>query len=134
MASKAAPSVRKLYRELLSYASNEGQRAEVRSGFRSALENGETIESRLKAAQDKLAFLRISSVMPRRKTAGESSGKWIYKNGERLENVGGTIRDAAGRVVSSYDGSNLDPESVSRHRKNLKRAGFVNNLHAKGFF
>ena len=131
----AAPSVRKMYRELLLYAANETQRGEVRSAFRKTLGNGETVASRIKAAQDKLAFLRISSAKPKRKnTSNGTSGKWIYKNGERLENVGGTLRDASGRVVSSYDGSNLDPESVSRHRKNLKRAGFVNNQHAKGFF
>jgi hypothetical protein len=94
----------------------------------------------LKQAEDRLSFLRISSVKPRRKVglaaaAASASGKWVYKDGQRLEDVGGgTLRDDTGRVISSYNGANLDPDSVSRHRKNLKRAGFVNNLHAKGFF
>jgi hypothetical protein len=127
--------IRKVYRDLLAYAANEGQRAEVRSSFKRPLGYGETVQSRLKAAEDRLSFLRISSVKPFRKARGSNaSGKWIYKDGQRLENVSGTIRDAMGRVVSSYDGANLDPESVSRHQKSLKRAGFVNNLHAKGFF
>jgi hypothetical protein len=130
--------IRKAYRELLAYAANQGQRVEVRSAFKRPLGESETVQSRLQLAEDRLSFLRISSVKPRRKVggtaAGSASGKWVYKDGQRLENVNGTFRDASGRVVSPYDGANLDPESVSRHRKNLKRAGFVNNLHAKGFF
>ena len=50
------------------------------------------------------------------KPRGEA-GTWVYKDGERLTNVGGTIRDADGRVVSGYDGKNLDPEAVKRHKQ-----------------
>jgi hypothetical protein len=132
--------IRKVYRDILAYASNVGQRAEARTAFKRPLGESETLASRLKQAEDRLSFLRISSVKPRRKVglaaaAASASGKWVYKDGQRLEDVGGgTLRDDTGRVISSYNGANLDPDSVSRHRKNLKRAGFVNNLHAKGFF
>jgi hypothetical protein len=65
---------------------------------------------------------------------GGGGGRWVYKDGERLAVEHGTIRDSKGRVVSNWDGNNLDPESVKRHRQQLKRAGFVNNQHAKGIF
>jgi hypothetical protein len=64
----------------------------------------------------------------------------VYRDGQRLDATAGggaaaTLRDAGGRrVVSSFDGKNLDPESVKRHRQQLKRAGFVDNAHAKGVF
>ena len=70
---------------------------------------------------------------------------------------GGRPRSRKGNVVSNWDGSNLDPESVSRHKhqvrasraapalristradhrraraEQLGRVGFQNNAHAKG--
>jgi hypothetical protein len=66
---------------------------------------------------------------------------FVYKDGQRYEvgasTVDGevTLRDnAGGRVHTNWDGKNLDPDSVRRHKQQLKRAGFVNNLHAKGIF
>ena len=35
---------------------------------------------------------------------------------------------------SNWDGSNMDPDSVARHNRSLRRAGFRDNAHAKGFF
>ena len=35
-------------------------------------------------------------------------------------------------VISNWDGSNLDPDSVSRHNHHLDRLGYQNNAHAKG--
>ena len=59
----------------------------------------------------------------------------MYKDGQRLESdATGTLRDAKGRVVSNWDGKNLDPCSVKIHKQQLHRAGFVNNHHAKGVF
>ena len=37
-------------------------------------------------------------------------------------------------AFTNWDGSNLDPDSVSRHYHSLNRAGFRDNAHAKGFF
>ncbi len=104
---------------------------ELRQGFRIPLEQGESLDSRLQVAEDRLSFLRM--ITPKERPSNQS-GKWVYKNGERLENQDGTLRDSNGRVVSNWDGKNLDPDSVRRHNYQLKRAGFVNNSHAKGFF
>ena len=106
---------------------------ELRSKFKSPLTAQETLESRLHEAESRLAFLRMAS--PKIKPRGQSSTHlWVYRDGERLSNVNGTLRDSKGRVVSNWDGSNLDPESVKRHKQQLNRAGFVNNFHAKGVF
>ena len=157
-----AAAVRNVYRELVHIAKQQHQSQtksstnnnevlqEIRAKFRRPVaattsEGGETAETRLKQAHDRLSFLRISSVKvtPRRVIGSSSSGsetssgttRWVYRDGQKLEHVAGTLRDAAtGRVISPYDGKNLDPESVTRHRKSLKRAGFVNNSHAKGIF
>lgn len=104
---------------------------ELRQSFRRPLAEGESLDARLKAADDRMSFLRM--VTPKERPSSQG-GKWVYKDGERLENQGGTLRDSNGRVVSNWDGKNLDPESVKRHNYQLKRAGFVNNAHAKGFF
>jgi len=134
----AAAAVRHVYRELLYMAKQQqpkgaasGALKDMRSKFREPLAADQTVESRLKDAEKRLSFLRITTtkVKPR-----GQAGRWVYKDGQRLENVNGTLRDDKGRVHSSYDGNNLDPEMVSKHFKNLKRAGFVNNQHAKGMF
>ena len=104
---------------------------ELRHAFRKPLEQDQSLEGRLQSADDRLAFLRM--ITPKERPSNQS-GKWVYKNGERLENHNGTLRDSNGRVVSNWDGSNLDPDSVKRHNHQLKRLGFVNNAHAKGFF
>jgi hypothetical protein len=134
----AQPTVRQVYRELFRYATHSNSNKptasvvdELRSKFRAPLETNDSLDDRLKKAESRLSFLRMST--PKRRSRGES-GKWIYKDGERLEAVDGTLRDGAGRVVSNWSGNNLDPQSVSTHRKQLKRVGFQNNLHAKGFF
>jgi hypothetical protein len=120
---------------------------ELRTNFRRPLDPGETVDGRIKLAESKLSFWRMttSNVKPRmsvtNSTSTDSDGrhKWIYKDGKRYE-VGknddglATVRDGTGRIISSFDGKNLDPQSVTTHRKLLRRAGFVNNLHAKGIF
>lgn len=110
-----------------------------------SLEDHDKIQECIKKAGEKIAFLRI--VTPRRTKANSSSSsenasksatkKFIYtKDGvvEVDEDGGGTRRDSSGRVVSNWDGKNLDPCSVKTHNSQLKRMGFVNNLHAKGIF
>lgn len=132
MATPTQRSIRRLYRDLLVYARSDTKNlSELRREFRKPL-NGDAVSVRVQRGQDRLSFLRITNVKPKQQQSG--AGRWVYKDGKRLENVGGTLRDATGKVVSSYDGKNLDPEAVSRHRKGLKRAGFINNAHAKGIF
>jgi hypothetical protein len=134
MASSSAASVRLIYRELIHHAKQtpkpQQSLSELRASFRKPLDEEKALEDRLKEAESRLSFLRMTTKTTRRK----ESGTWVYKDGQRLTVEKGTLRDAKGKVISSFDGKNLDPESVSRHRKSLKRAGFTNNQHAKGFF
>jgi hypothetical protein len=104
---------------------------ELRKTFRQPLQKGESLDKRLEAADDRISFLRM--ITPKERVSG-GTGTWVYKNGERLEQSEGTLRDSNGRVVSNWDGKNLDPDSLKRHNHQLKRAGFVNNAHAKGIF
>jgi len=132
-------AVRTVYREIyhiLRQNSNQSCLKELREGFRHPLADGETVETRLKAAENRLSFLRISTVKSKQRGGKSGSQRFVYKNGERLavSDGGVTLRDGNGKVVSNWDGNNLDPESVSRHRQQLHRAGFVNNAHAKGIF
>jgi hypothetical protein len=122
---------------------------ELRSAFRKPLTAQESLDQRLAKADERISFLRmitpksahgsIDSSTHTTSTTNQnnnriSGGKWVYKDGKRLENVNGTLRDNTGRVVSNWDGKNLDPDSVKRHNHQLKRLGFRNNAHAKGIF
>ena len=134
MASRAA--IRKAYRDLAHLIRHMPEKdrvkgiEELRMSFRRPLASNERLEDRLKQAQERASFLRITTV--KTKPRGES-GTWVYRDGKKIMNEHATIRNA-GRVVSNWDGNNLDPESVKRHKQQLHRAGFVNNAHAKGIF
>mmetsp|Transcript_11268 Transcript_11268/g.15858 ORF Transcript_11268/g.15858 Transcript_11268/m.15858 type:complete len:135 (-) Transcript_11268:1403-1807(-) len=105
---------------------------ELRSSFRKELKQDETIEDRVREAGEQIAYLRIITPKDRSRSTG-SGGRWVYKDGKAVE--GGNATSQIGdRVHTNWDGSNLDPCSVKRHSASLKRAGFVNNLHAKGIF
>jgi hypothetical protein len=145
-------SIRKAYRELAHIirqfpdaAKRASSMQELRSQFKAPLKQGggsdaeeeAELQARLKQALDRAAFLKITTV--KSKPRQGDAGRWLYKNGQRLN-----VNDAEAqpslrqghhsRVVSNWDGKNLDPQSVSTHRKQLHRSGFVNNLHAKGLF
>jgi hypothetical protein len=106
---------------------------ELRSTFRKPLAAGESLDERLKSADDRIAFLKM--ITPKESASSSSTGgRWIYKDGKRVDVSEATTRDANGKVISNWDGKNLDPCSVSRHKQQLKRIGFANNTHAKGFF
>mmetsp|Transcript_8465 Transcript_8465/g.22906 ORF Transcript_8465/g.22906 Transcript_8465/m.22906 type:complete len:141 (-) Transcript_8465:154-576(-) len=134
----AASTVRQSYRmlaQLIRRLPNESHQRqgmqELRSKFRKPLQDGETIDLRLQEATDRASYLRIMTPKDRKTSSG---GRWIYKDGKRLEASGGKVRDAKGKVISNWDGKNLDPDHVKQHNYQLKRAGFRNNAHAKGFF
>ncbi len=107
-----------------------------------SLEDKVKIEECIKQAAEKIAYLRIITPKGNRSPSpsSDSSGgtkRFIYTKDGVVEiegNGGGTKRDANGRVVTNWDGKNLDPCSVKTHKAQLKRMGFVNNLHAKGIF
>lgn len=129
------PSARQIYRELFRYARQskdmQGNLSQLRSEFRKPLALNEELKDRLQHAESRLSFIRMTTV---KNNSTGKTGKWIYRNGEKLEAVNGTLRDSSGRVVSNWSGNNLDPESVTTHRKQLRRMGFKGNAHAKGFF
>lgn len=102
---------------------------ELRTTFRKALGENESVDARLQDADKRISFLKM--ITPKDKPA--KGGKWVYKNGKQVEGESGTQFNR-GRVHSNWDGKNLDPCSVKRHNQQLNRAGFVNNQHAKGFF
>jgi hypothetical protein len=131
-----ASTIHKAYRELarLIKLTPDATKSKqmLQTGFREPLHPESSVEQRLEVAEQKLSFLRMTTVKSR--PSGQS-GRWIYKDGEKLQSdEGGTIRDSKGRVISNFDGKNMDPEQVTRHKKSLKRAGFMNNAHAKGVF
>ena len=156
-AGKAA-SVRRVYRDLLHFLKHMSPAAtgddeatadsydELRISFRRPLVASETIDSRLGAAQDRLAHLRLTTVMTARQKQGrhrtsvegdDDERLFVYKDGKRFsatETAATNVYAGKSRVVSNWDGKNLDPESVKKHKQNLRRAGFANNQHAKGYF
>ena len=103
---------------------------QLREAFREPLKADETLESRIKKADDKLSFLKMITPKPPKDSAG---GRWVYVNGKKVEGNSGK-RDANGKVHTNWDGKNLDPCSVKQHNHQLNRMGFRNNAHAKGFF
>eukprot|EP00977_Amphora_coffeiformis_P000805 scaffold175_cov177-Amphora_coffeaeformis.AAC.7 len=126
----AAANARKAYRDLyhilrqMPAKDQPKQLKELRTRFREPLAPSESVEDRIRKAKDRASFLRITTV--KTKPRGEA-GRWIYKDGQRLhaDEHSGTLRDGNGKVISNWDGKNLDPESVTRHRKQLNRAGGV---------
>ena len=141
MTPAASSNVRRIYRELYHIARQQAQQhtkngdmpplKELRNGFRRPIAEGESVEKRLAEAESRLSFLRITTT--KLKPRGES-GVWVYQNGQRVAGATATSRGDGKGVVSNWDGKNLDPQAVTTHRKQLRRAGFVNNAHAKGFF
>lgn len=126
---------------------------QIRDEFRQPILNDTTgstssIESRYQYGINRFSFLRMNTIQYKPRTHNNNSNnsgtetgteRYIYKNGQRfaLHSIqeDGTLRNnQRGYVISPYDGKNLDPQSVTRHRQSLKRAGFINNLHAKGMF
>ena len=106
---------------------------QLRTAFREPLGADETVDDRIKQADAKLSFLKMITPKPLKES---NSGRWIYKNGKRVEgNTENTPRvDKNGKVHTNWDGKNLDPDSVKQHKYQLKRMGFRNNSHAKGYF
>mmetsp|Transcript_16740 Transcript_16740/g.20451 ORF Transcript_16740/g.20451 Transcript_16740/m.20451 type:complete len:149 (+) Transcript_16740:154-600(+) len=115
----------------------------LRSSYRSnaMIQDENEINQCILKAGEKIAYLRI--ITPKRLsssssfTSESSSKRFIYTKDGVVEldgDGGGTKRDSNGRVISNWDGKNLDPCSIKTHNGQLKRMGFVNNLHAKGIF
>ena len=113
--------------------------SELRQGYRKhAAAPQEDVKDLIEEAGKKIAYLRI--ITPKREwtngansTASEDgTTRWIYSSDGKAEGKARVRK--SGQVHTNWDGKNLDPCSVKRHNQQLKRAGFVNNLHAKGLF
>ena len=126
----------------------EGKQAaglkELREGYRKNIAAAEDeVQDLINEAGKKIAYLRI--ITPKREWTGSAAAaaseersedgttRWVYSSDGKSADGKGTVR-RTGQVHSNWDGKNLDPCSVKRHNQQLKRAGFVNNLHAKGLF
>ena len=101
--------------------------AEARSElafFRDVTDAGE-VARLVEAFDSRVAFLRMTTTR-RRPNAGQTGATRTVYGGD------GTVREKA--KYTNWDGANMDPDSVARHNHSLKRAGFRDNAHAKGFF
>lgn len=121
------------YRNLLRYAKNltETQNktqviTRIKTEFRKhrTETKTETIEKLIKDAESSLGYLKI--ITPRRPNNNQQGVTRIV--------FGDADAKKEGRAMSNWTGKNLDPDSVKKHYHQLKRAGFKNNSHAKGFF
>jgi hypothetical protein len=83
--------------------------------------NPERIEELLKYANSTLGYLKI--VTPKRLKDQTGHSKIVFGDDSKIN-----------KAVSNWTGNNLDPDSVSRHYRSLKRAGFKDNSSAKGIF
>jgi len=128
---------------------------QLRDGYRKHADetSSEKIADLIQEAGKKIAFLKIITPKDMWRTTTSNAAavgeeafaatqetnqsgvtRWIYRSSGEKDADGKPILRKSGRVVSSYDGKNLDPCSVNRHNAQLKRMGFANNLHAKGLF
>jgi len=128
----------RVYRSLLRLAGTmpEAKRAAVVAqareelAFFRELRDEQEIEKRLELFESKVAFLRMQT--PKLGLAQRGRSRIVYRRDGTKDEGRGTPRDKA--RVTNCDGSNMDPDSVTRHYHGLKRAGFTSNAHAKGIF
>jgi hypothetical protein len=83
------------------------------------------IQYLLKKAESTMSYMRMITPKSKSGTASQSG---------RVTITYGPKTKSERKAVTNWHGKNLDPESVSHHFKNLKRAGFHDNNHAKGGF
>lgn len=111
----------------------------LKSTFRknATLTDEQEIKNCIQRAGEQIAFLRI--VTPKKRNVADVASsrgikRWVFTKDGKIEVDTEGIGRKNGRVVSNWDGNNLDPCAVNIHKGQLKRMGFVNNLHAKGLF
>ncbi|KAL7522806.1 hypothetical protein ACHAWX_007543 [Stephanocyclus meneghinianus] len=120
---------------------------QLREGYRRNMNETcpEKIDQQIEEAGKKIAFLRIVTPKDMWRNASEELNqvsstnqrgvtRWVYRSSGEKDADGKATPRKSGQVVSNFTGSNLDPCNVKRHNQQLKRMGFVNNLHAKGLF
>eukprot|EP01039_Chlorochromonas_danica_P000888 gene887-969_t len=118
-----------MYKNLMKFASRlpankrEESLKRIREEFRknSQEHNPEQVAEMLKFASSTLGYLKI--VTPRSVKEQRGHTRIVFGDASNPS-----------KAVSNWTGSNMDPDSVSRHYRSLKRAGFTDNKSAKGFF
>ena len=103
----------------------------VKSDFRKEVKtenfNEESFDKLIKKIQSSIAYTKMIS--PRTHTG--QTGHTRMQFGTESNGKGGS---RIKKAHTNWHGSNMDPDSVSRHFHGLKRAGFSGNAHAKGVF
>lgn len=127
-------SVLSVYRSLLRHAKNltstqnkEATILKIKEEFRSRRNevNSEAVQEMLKKAESSLSYLKM--ITPKIRTSQQQGyTRIVFGDGDNAK-----IPDKA---VTNWNGKNMDPDSVKRHYRGLKRSGFKNNSHAKGLF
>lgn len=92
------------------------------------------IEECINTAMSKLGYLRMQT--PKRASGHRLTNVEVEKINKDSENKknSGKPDSIKTRPMSNWSGSNMDPDAIERHHRSLKRAGFRDNAHAKGFF
>ena len=100
--------------------------SQIREGFRnsSILTDPSELQKSLEKANSTLSYLKM--VTPKRQTDQAGTFRKVYYNN--------TVEGSGRKAVTNWHGSNLDPDQRTKHFKQLERAGFKNNSHAKGIF
>jgi len=110
----------------------------VRDRFRAhAAEIGQAKLGKLMAeAESRLGFLKMMTPRSAHRGGGVGgSTRILYHGGEKIDaGKAGDLGKAEKARWSNWTGSNMDPDSVAKHKNLLGRAGFTDNLHAKGIF
>ena len=103
----------------------------VKGDFRKEIKsenlNEESFDKLIKKIQSSIAYTKMIS--PRTHTG--QNGHTRLQFGTESTGKGSPHTKKA---HTNWHGSNMDPDSVSRHFHGLKRAGFSGNAHAKGIF
>jgi hypothetical protein len=127
-ASVRADTVRTLYKRLhqrirmLPEDRVAGALDELRQSFRTNAHvvDPPTLLTLVQRASSKLAYLKMITPTPRAEL-GRNAGSFVFRDGELQQGRG---QKEAGAKHSAYDATNLDPESVSRHRQLIDRQHF----------
>lgn len=124
-------SSRNLYRKLLKFSTglpadkHASTIKTIREEFRKNIYESDPskIDAMIKKGFSSLSYIKM--VTPRGQDVpqnGAYSIKFDDKGGKRS------------KAVSNWVGSNMDPDSVSRHNNSLKRGGWKSNSDMKGMF
>lgn len=87
----------------------------------------------LTKANSTLGYLKIVTPKYRKDVKSEgNSGVTTLVFGDSNRKQYGDQSSPFSKVTSNWTGGNMDPDSVKRHERSLKRSGFKSNSHAKG--